>query len=567
MEWYTLFRQHILDRGIQYFEDGYVSDFVYSNNSITASVNGSDIYDVEITLDGEDVMDMYCSCPHAAGGNYCKHMAAVLFKFEEMLAEQDVGNEYDIDSDIVISEDESMHDSPSLDYISRFDKQKAEVIELVSKIPEDKARELLVGFVLADEGLKNKLQMQYDFKMNSKLMLELRKELDQIEYHYCRGGYVDWYHASDFTSDLCVFLDSKVQMLIEKNCFKQAFELINSTFFCIGNVDMDDSDGSSSYVLDRCYDYWAQILEKCDDGFKNQMKLWFESHRTGYVLDFMDEYIEEILFEYFATKEMIAEEIQKLDIIINKHEGNDCGRYYSIHHGSVNPILKRIEYMKKMDCTREAIDEYRKQNRRFFIVRELEISEAIEAGNYEEAIEVLLESKRLDAEDQEQLKKYSKLLVDIYKTIGDIDAISAELIHFLESYWQCDLAYVEMLKSYTHDKMKWNEIVDDIVAKNKYDDFVCILLNEEKRYEQLMARIEKSSSKVNLLDKYERILRKKTPDRVIKIYADYLGKAVDLANDRNKYKGLMVYLKKILQCPTQLALSVGKLHNRRLCKN
>ena len=78
---------------------------------------------------------------------------------------------------------------------------------------------------------------------------------------------------------------------------------------------------------------------------------------------------------------------------------------------------------------------------------------------------------------------------------------------------------------------------------------MCILLNEEKRYEQLMARIEKSSSKVNLLDKYERILRKKTPDRVIKIYADYLGKAVDLANDRNKYKGLMVYLKKISQCP------------------
>ena len=44
MEWYTLFRQHILDRGIQYFEDGYVSDFMYSNNGITARVNGSDIY-------------------------------------------------------------------------------------------------------------------------------------------------------------------------------------------------------------------------------------------------------------------------------------------------------------------------------------------------------------------------------------------------------------------------------------------------------------------------------------------------------------------------------------------
>ena len=35
MEWYTLFRQPILDRGIQYYEEGCDSDFVYSNNGIS----------------------------------------------------------------------------------------------------------------------------------------------------------------------------------------------------------------------------------------------------------------------------------------------------------------------------------------------------------------------------------------------------------------------------------------------------------------------------------------------------------------------------------------------------
>ena len=99
--------------------------FAYMDNSIKASVDGSDIYDVEISLDGEEVLDMYCSCPYAA--------------------------------------------------------DRAEVVELISQIPENKVRELLVGFVMADEGLKNKLIMQYAFKMNSKLMLELRTELEQIE--------------------------------------------------------------------------------------------------------------------------------------------------------------------------------------------------------------------------------------------------------------------------------------------------------------------------------------------------------------------------------------------------
>ncbi len=29
MKWYILFRQHILDRGIGYYEDGHVVDFNY----------------------------------------------------------------------------------------------------------------------------------------------------------------------------------------------------------------------------------------------------------------------------------------------------------------------------------------------------------------------------------------------------------------------------------------------------------------------------------------------------------------------------------------------------------
>lgn len=40
MDWYTLFRQHILNRGIEYYEDGYVIDFNYSDDKILARVDG-----------------------------------------------------------------------------------------------------------------------------------------------------------------------------------------------------------------------------------------------------------------------------------------------------------------------------------------------------------------------------------------------------------------------------------------------------------------------------------------------------------------------------------------------
>ena len=138
MKWYTLFRQHMIDSGIKYYENGHVLDFSYSDNKITAQVEGTDIYNVQITLDGEEVTDMYCSCPYAADGRNCKHMAAVLFQFEEMLSGKD--------AEIEGNDTEKEVSSPREDFFQRNQREKEEVIELISKIPEDKVRELLVGF-------------------------------------------------------------------------------------------------------------------------------------------------------------------------------------------------------------------------------------------------------------------------------------------------------------------------------------------------------------------------------------------------------------------------------------
>lgn len=540
MEWYTLFRQHILDRGIEYYEDGHVVDFNYSDDEIVAQVDGTDVYDVQIMLDGEDVIDMYCSCPYAADDRNCKHMAAVLFQFEEVLA----GKEAEIEGND-IGEEASL---PVEDFYQRHQREKEEVTELISKIPEDKVRELLAGFVLADESLKHKLQMQYEFKMNSKLMLELRTEIDHIIYRHNRGGYVDWYHASEFTSELSCFLHTKVMLLIEKNCLKQAFELTNLVFNCIGNIDMDDSDGTSSFVADSCYECWKQIIEKSDGIYRDEIKSWFETHRDGYVIDVYEEYMEEILFEFFATEEMITEKIKNLDNFINKHLGPDCGKIYSVRCGYENPILKRIEYMKKLNYTDEQIKAYKQVNRRFFAIRELEISEAIKENDYDTAIKVLLESKERDADNTKQLEKYSEQLIEIYHKLGKTQEYIEELMRYVTSFWQYDLTYVKMLKACVVNKDKWSQMVDYIVMKSRYEDFVCRLLYEEKRYDELMSKIEQSSNKVSLLDSYDKVLRKIMPERVIKIYSAYLKQAAVMANERKKYKSLMPYLKKISKC-------------------
>ena len=79
--WKHLFYQSILGRGESYYRNGFVYDYKDDGNRLFAHVGKDNSYDVMIGYDEDGyVRDMQCSCPHAASGYNCKHMAALLYK-------------------------------------------------------------------------------------------------------------------------------------------------------------------------------------------------------------------------------------------------------------------------------------------------------------------------------------------------------------------------------------------------------------------------------------------------------------------------------------------------------
>ena len=493
---------------------------------------------MEIELIGENVIHMTCDCPYAESGNNCKHMAAVLFQFEEELYNEDIARE-----------DAEEIEITELTWEERIAKRREQAMELVNKIPEEEVRNLLVGFVLEDASLRSQLELTYSEQFDAKQMLLLKDEIQNIVHSHSYRGYVDWHHASNFTSALSHFLQSKVTLLIERNYLEQAFELTNYVFHCIGNIDMDDSDGGSSYVADKCYECWRMIVEKSDESGKAKMKRWFESHQNGYVIDYIEEYLQEFLFSEFPTEELLRETIKELDEIISKHsDGNDCTSIYSVHYGRENAIIKRIDCMKKLGCSAEEIMGYRSKHRHFFAIRELEIAEALEAQDYVRAKEVLLESKEMDKAYQNQIQTYSKQLIEIYGVLGEKENYCAELLYQLENYYHLDLRYFHALKVEIGLGERWEEIVNQIIASNRNEHFVCEILNEEKRYQEIMNIIEKNDN-VYLLDKYESNIKKVLPESVIACYQRYIFDEVRRVTDRKGYRHMMQHLQKIKNCP------------------
>ena len=102
----------------------------------------------------------------------------------------------------------------------------------------------------------------------------------------------------------------------------------------------------------------------------------------------------------------------------------------------------------------------------------MEISEAIKKEDFDTAINLLLESKRLDADYEEQLRKYREQLISIYCELKMTDECCLELIEYLKNHYQSDLTYAMMLKALVNESESWNQIVCEIVNTNPYEYFI-----------------------------------------------------------------------------------------------
>lgn len=82
MRFAHLFDTVVWERGKQYFERNRVANIQENEGVYTAEVMGEIPYKVKVVFSGNKVKRGNCSCPQAAMGNRCKHMAALLYAIE-----------------------------------------------------------------------------------------------------------------------------------------------------------------------------------------------------------------------------------------------------------------------------------------------------------------------------------------------------------------------------------------------------------------------------------------------------------------------------------------------------
>lgn len=542
MNWQKLFASHILERGYDYYCDGAVENIEIGHDDIRADVVGTEDYEVEISLNDGKVTDMYCSCPYAAGGNNCKHMAAVLYEWTADIMDEnepeDTDNE-DMDDD---ADAESMDLFEPAVTVCDYKKKSAAVEKLVTSAERDIVQAFLVSVLAEDKKLLLRFRNMVNKCATNEDVEDYFEQIDEIADRYLgRDHFINYYQAYDFMLELEEIIDKDVRRMIDNGSHISAFHVMNHIFVLLGNVDMDDSGGETSMLAEQIYQLWLELLTKVNAQDKRKMFIWFTTHMDGSVIDYLEEYIEQIIMEEFKEPEYEQDKLSFMEEMIEKAEKKDSGwsRDYAVGKWTVT-YLKTLE---EKNAPEDQLEEICKKYWNNSGVRRYYIDRYFEKKEYDRVLQVLDESIELDKEYRGQVLEYNQKKKEIYRLQGNKSAYIEQLWKLVLEQSAEDLDIYKELKAQYSEK-EWLIKREELFKKLSANAHIDRLYKEEKLYDRLLAYVLKSSG-LYAVQSYENVLKKEYPKQILSKYQGEVNKMASCTGNRKHYADLVALLRRM----------------------
>lgn len=254
-EWRSLFQKNILAQGKDHFYKDDVRHLQKTQDGYTAIVEDDEEHRVVISLPEGNVNEMHCDCSYAKDTAACGHLAAVFYAIEELHGCME-------------------KDSPvsCLDFTGQLS-------HIIAAADEQELRAFIIKQAENDRMLRDKILLRFNEAIDLSMIDQLKADAESIVKEYeDQSGYVDYGDAWSLKEKITDFLNDTTAVLIEKNEFLFAFELVNHIVLLLADLEMDDSDGIMGMLGDLCYQKWKEMMKKCSHEDKQSMSSWFNAH-------------------------------------------------------------------------------------------------------------------------------------------------------------------------------------------------------------------------------------------------------------------------------------------------
>lgn len=514
MDWEALFRSQILDRGYAYYLDGAVRNLQQTATQLTAQVQGSQRYQVTITLQAGEVQAMTCDCPYAAGQRNCKHMAAVLFAAEETATGDKDG-------------DDSIND-------------------LIAQATTEQMRDFL-RLVLPHNPTLAALFRNMSPTEPVRPIQPTIEVIDAICDQYTDQDFIDYENATPFADELLTYLDGDLTAALRDHQDQDVFAAVSHLLLVLDQLEIDDSDGEVMMLLDAETTLWTQLIHQAALPLKRRLFDWLRT-QLQHPLDVIEETVQDLLFnadftepEFLTAKLALANDaIRRAYHLPDWERDGQVDRWTGLQ-------LKAMVSAEVADADIEAFCRANVTRQR---IRDYYVDFCLQRHRPQEAIALLQEGKRVNRDLSGVVCHDSQRLAAIYQQLGQTANYRQELWRLLTTY---DPANLDDFQAYraAFQASEWPAQRQKLLAALKAHvapaDLAPLYAHEKLEQPLLQAIITQDG--LAGVRTYGPALKTKYAKQILKKYVATAQQAMRTTGTRQHYRQVVAMLREMATYP------------------
>lgn len=521
-EFEQIIDETILKRGLSYFKNGYVTDFVeISNGEYEANVSGTEEYTVHLEVKNNTIVEHNCDCPYDMGP-VCKHIVASIFYLKQ--------DELNLNQQNV----------------SLAKKKKSKTVtqqlkEVLDKVSHQNLKEFIQEQSKMDKQFRNLFLSSFAHLNESQSKEFYQKQIKSIVNSATdRHGFIGWHEMKYLEQGIDPIITIAEKQLESKN-------YINTIYICTALMEemteaiqfSDDSNGSIGDIIDSSYEMLYDIATK-DISFDIKTEL-FNYCITAFEKRLFDGWdwhtgILNIAYELTDNENEADIIIKCLDTVNGEYEKERAQSFK----------LEIITKYKDKEDVQKFIDKHITNSS----IRNSEIEKSIKNNEFEKAKKLCEDGIKYDEKDKPGLVKdwYNWLLKIAQIQNNSIKIIEYARFLFIDNFHP-EQDYYQLLKKEVEPN-KWNDFLEEIIREItpkdgwKYNELVRKIFINEKWWDRLFLLLKQNVSLQNI-ENNEKYLSKDYSQELIQLYSERLVKYVDKYIGRNHYQTACRYLRRM----------------------
>lgn len=480
----------VVERGRDYFQRGQIRELEeLEKGRWVAIVEGTEDYQLEVRLSGEQIIEFICSCPFDLGP-VCKHEVAVFYALAKR------------------------GKKPSK--ISSNKTAADKLNETLTALTANELETFVKNYALQDRKFRAALFTLSPFDNQSEGKNNYRQAVrESLRSAMDRHGFIDYWSTSRAVHGVNILLSQADQFVVDGR-IEKAILIYQATIEELVPVlqNADDSNGEIGEAIEWALEKLADCAKKLKDSQAREKMFQYclrEAAHKRYEgwkwnFNFLD-----MAVDLIDNKKQERRLLDKLESFIKKGSSDFWNNFQAEQAAEIK--LKLLQRRRPSET-----EAFITENLNIAGIRRLSIEQAFINKNWKKV-------KNLAKEGiiQDSKHSYAGLVVDWLNWLLKV-AESENIVEDLQNYAKKlfletgDFSYYKRLKS-IYSKKEWPKIVDRLIKSKKDRVDVPEILIKEKRWKKLLEYVKREPS-AYMLERSHKYLAPYFPKELILMYGD-----------------------------------------------